>query len=156
MKKTAYLASILCITLLVVSCSGDNAGRESAQAPPPAAGGLSSIVPAGAQLEKMDIDYEFDTAGLPCWFNGELYFTNNIFDPKENSKTMKLDASRGTIFDRNERELAVSIEVESVYAVPNSIEEPENAARELANCLGGDVSDLTKRLTGEKRFLWVK
>ncbi len=70
--------------------------------------------------------------------------------------TLKLDAIRGTIFDRNERELAVSIEVESVYAVPPSIEDKEKVARELASCLGGDAAELTKRLTTEKRFLWVK
>ncbi len=70
--------------------------------------------------------------------------------------TMKLDASRGTIFDRNERELAVSIDVESVYAVPASIEDKEEAAKQLAACLECDVAELTERLQSEKRFLWVK
>ncbi len=55
--------------------------------------GLDSILPTGAKMEKVTAGIEFDTAGSPCYADGELYFTNNIFDPAENSRTMKMDKS---------------------------------------------------------------
>lgn len=58
-----------------------------------AVSGLDSILPPGAKMEKVTVGLEFDTAGSPCYADGELYFTNNIFDPPENSRTMKMDKS---------------------------------------------------------------
>lgn len=64
--------------------------------------GIETVIAAGAKLEKVPVDYAFDTAGLPCWSDGELYFTNNIFDPRENSKTMKLDAQGNLVIVRED------------------------------------------------------
>ena len=69
--------------------------------------------------------------------------------------TMKIDPIRGTIFDRNVRHLAVSVEVESVYAVPRAIEDPDATASQLATCLKLDVRGLSVRLTSDRSFLWV-
>lgn len=69
--------------------------------------------------------------------------------------TMKLDPERGTIYDRNGRELAVSVSVESVYAVPRAIEEADRTARALAGCLPVDSEELAIRLKSDKGFLWV-
>jgi len=92
--KTALSAFLLTLsTFLIMSCSGEKADESASQSPQQMASGITTVVPAGAQLEKIAVDYAFDTAGLPCWSNGELYFTNNIFDPRENSRTMKLDAN---------------------------------------------------------------
>ncbi|MFQ5791520.1 MAG: peptidoglycan D,D-transpeptidase FtsI family protein, partial [Acidobacteriota bacterium] len=70
--------------------------------------------------------------------------------------TLKLDPIRGAIFDRQGRELAVSVDVESVYAVPMAIKDPEATARALASCLGGQPTQLAARLGSRKQFLWVK
>jgi cell division protein FtsI (penicillin-binding protein 3) len=69
--------------------------------------------------------------------------------------TMKLDPRRGTIYDRNGRELAVSVEVESVYAVPRAIEDPAGVAVALASCLKLDAGELARRLRSDKSFQWV-
>jgi cell division protein FtsI (penicillin-binding protein 3) len=69
--------------------------------------------------------------------------------------TMKIDPTRGTIYDRNGRQLAVSVDVESVYAVPRAIEDPETTANQLGSCLNVDVEELSCRLTSDKRFLWI-
>jgi cell division protein FtsI (penicillin-binding protein 3) len=69
--------------------------------------------------------------------------------------TMKLDPTRGTIYDRNGRQLAVSVDVESVYAVPRAIEDADATARRLAGCLEVDAAELAARLRSDKSFLWV-
>lgn len=74
----------------------------------------------------------------------------------QRQQTLKMDPTRGTIYDRHGRELAVSVEVESVYAVPASIDDPAATAQALASCLGGNQAKLTERLKSKKRFLWVK
>jgi len=53
--------------------------------------GLDAILPRGAKLEKVTDGFRFDTAGSPLWVDGDLYFTNNNFDPPEKSKTIKMD-----------------------------------------------------------------
>ena len=73
----------------------------------------------------------------------------------QQSYTMKLDPERGTIYDRNGRELAVSVNVESVYAVPRAIKEADRTARALADCLPVDSEELAIRLRSDKSFLWV-
>jgi cell division protein FtsI (penicillin-binding protein 3) len=70
--------------------------------------------------------------------------------------TLKHDSTRGTIFDRNGNELAVSVEVESVYAVPSTVEDAEKTATALTSCLGGSPRKLQERLRSKKQFLWVK
>lgn len=73
----------------------------------------------------------------------------------QQSHTMNLDPERGTIYDRNGRELAVSVSVESVYAVPRAIEEADQTARALAGCLPLDSKRLAGRLESDRSFLWI-
>nr|MBC8186972.1 hypothetical protein [Pseudomonadota bacterium] len=47
----------------------------------------------------------------------------------------KLAPARGTIFDRDGRELAISIEAASIYALPHLIKDREAAADALAKAL---------------------
>ena len=80
----------VCAMLIAVSC-GQQDGEQTAvvtTAGPTAS--LSDIVPAGAVLTKLTGDIPFDTSGSPCWYNGDLYFTNNNFDVPENNKTQVL------------------------------------------------------------------
>jgi cell division protein FtsI (penicillin-binding protein 3) len=63
---------------------------------------------------------------------------------------------RGNIYDVNGRDLAVSLEMDSVYACPYKVTEPKKAARLLARALGIDEGELYKRLTSDKNFVWIK
>lgn len=63
---------------------------------------------------------------------------------------------RGTIFDRNGRELAVSNLAKSLYANPSEIENPDEVASLLANVIGMNAADIKDRLAGGGRFVWLK
>jgi cell division protein FtsI (penicillin-binding protein 3) len=63
---------------------------------------------------------------------------------------------RGTVYDSNGDELAVSIEVESVYADARKIVDAEKTARELASILQIDQEELRQRLKTHRPFEWVQ
>ncbi|HEX6989353.1 MAG TPA: penicillin-binding transpeptidase domain-containing protein [Bacillota bacterium] len=63
---------------------------------------------------------------------------------------------RGAIVDRNGHELAISVNADSVYAVPTEISDPEATARRLAEILGLPYVDLYERLTRPASFSWVQ
>ncbi len=71
-------------------------------------------------------------------------------------KTIKINSKRGAIYDRNLKELAVSIEVPSVYAQPHKIKEPRRVAQRLARVLSTDRHSVLKNIRSSRRFVWVK
>jgi cell division protein FtsI (penicillin-binding protein 3) len=65
-------------------------------------------------------------------------------------------AKRGTIFDRDYIELAVTVDLPSIIADPSLIADPEGTAQVLAPLLGTDVAELVARLDQpESRFAYV-
>lgn len=66
-----------------------------------------------------------------------------------------LTPERGTIYDASGRELAVSVQVDSAFAVPRDIDDPEAVARELAEVLGADAAKLRRQLDSDRGFAWV-
>ena len=54
---------------------------------------------------------------------------------RQHQKVVPLTAQRGTIFDSHGEELAVSVEVDSIYAEPNKLEDPKATAKVLAKAL---------------------
>ena len=63
---------------------------------------------------------------------------------------------RGTIYDANLREMAVSINVTSIAAYPRKIQDIAATAKILANSLDIDSKILQKRLLAKKPFIWIK
>jgi cell division protein FtsI (penicillin-binding protein 3) len=57
-------------------------------------------------------------------------------------ETVVVPGSRGTIYDRTGRELAVSEDAASVFATPYQVKDPEGTAHRLAKVLGGDESEI--------------
>jgi cell division protein FtsI/penicillin-binding protein 2 len=75
---------------------------------------------------------------------------------RQQQRVVDLDPPRGTIYDAQGRELAVSVEVDSAYAVPPEIEDPAAAARALAAVVPGlNVAKLTRQLASDREFVWV-
>jgi len=78
---------------------------------------------------------------------------------RQSERTINLDPRRGAILDRNGHELAVSVDAESIYAVPQEVQDPAEAAAALARALGLDAAarrELTATLQRNRAFVWVK
>lgn len=63
---------------------------------------------------------------------------------------------RGAILDRTGNELAVSIATKSIFVQPAKLKSPDSAADLLARRISRPASDLRRRFSSEKSFLWVK
>jgi cell division protein FtsI (penicillin-binding protein 3) len=75
---------------------------------------------------------------------------------RQQERRLEIAAQRGSILDREGRELAVSVEAASVFAIPDEIDGALATARALAPLLGSPASDVYERLTTEKGFSWVR
>lgn len=75
-------------------------------------------------------------------------------------KDIRLAPKRGTIYDRNGEELAVSVDVDSVYANPKEIAkaqgDPHTIASRLASILPIDPDLIADRLASNRYFVWVE
>ncbi len=66
-----------------------------------------------------------------------------------------VDARRGTIRDRNGRELAVSVSADSIYAVPVEVKDPAGTAEALARILEQDPVAIRNKLTQKAATVWI-
>jgi len=74
---------------------------------------------------------------------------------KEFLRRVRLSPRRGIIFDRNQEELAISLESHSVFAHPLGVTTPRGTGRKLARALGLDARRVIKKLRSERRFTWI-
>ncbi|MCJ7780711.1 MAG: hypothetical protein MUQ27_07785, partial [Acidimicrobiia bacterium] len=75
------------------------------------------------------------------------------FDQRVRHETIQ--AKRGTIYDREGIELAVTVYGKALVADPSLVEEPGEAAAILAPIVGVDYVGLIQRLEGDGRFTYV-
>lgn len=69
---------------------------------------------------------------------------------------VKLPPKRGTIYDRKGRELAVTVEVESIFAHPRHVQNKSQVARDLAKALGTGEQAMLELLKSERPFVWLE
>ena len=69
---------------------------------------------------------------------------------------IQLVPKRGTIYDRNMNELAVSVEVDSVYAESTKVVDVEKAVWEISNALQNNPKELREKLKSQKSFEWIQ
>ncbi len=82
---------------------------------------------------------------------------------KQQQRTFEVAPRRGVLYDRNLRELAMTVSVDSVYAVPSELgENRENAAELLARIVHADPRDnftsqqqMLARFNASRNFAWV-
>lgn len=74
---------------------------------------------------------------------------------RQHQHIVQLTPARGTIMDRNGAPLAESINMDSCYAEPRNIKDPDGTAGVLAPILGIHKSELLKKLSGNKGFVWI-
>ena len=73
----------------------------------------------------------------------------------QHHRRVVLQPPRGTIYDARGRELALSVEVDSVWADPSQIEDPAVIAHALSDVLPMDARELTETLTSDREFVWI-
>jgi len=80
---------------------------------------------------------------------------------QQQQNSVETSPQRGDLLDRQERELARSVQTVSLFVDPDGLQptELDCAANELANALGEKASDLLKELTeaqtDKRRFVWI-
>jgi cell division protein FtsI (penicillin-binding protein 3) len=75
---------------------------------------------------------------------------------KQQRRTMEIDPKRGTIYDRNMRPLAMSVPVQSAFAIPSEMKDTEMAARLLSGVLRVPPNTLREKLESGSTFVWIK
>lgn len=74
---------------------------------------------------------------------------------RQQQRFITVSPKRGLLYDRNRRELAVTISVESVFAVPAEVSDPELTARLLAPVVGQPADQIGERLRSGRSFAWI-
>jgi cell division protein FtsI (penicillin-binding protein 3) len=69
---------------------------------------------------------------------------------------LSFPSKRGRILDREGKEMALSMNVPSIYGVPSLIENEEEVARSLAHFLDLDPKELQYKLSTNRHFVWIK
>lgn len=73
-------------------------------------------------------------------------------------REVPVQAKRGTVYDRNGKELAISISSDAVYAIPPEVErsgQAEAIAGQLAAVLNMPVNNLLQKITQRRSFSWI-
>jgi cell division protein FtsI/penicillin-binding protein 2 len=74
----------------------------------------------------------------------------------QHRREVVVQATRGAILDRHGRELAMSLETQSLFAHPWRVEDPELAAAMLSSVIDVPHSTLLRRLRSEKPFVYLR
>jgi cell division protein FtsI (penicillin-binding protein 3) len=81
---------------------------------------------------------------------------------KQQQRTFEVAPRRGILYDRNQRELAITVQVDSIFAVPSEIGDKQRAANAFAAVVHTDPDDaqtteeqIAARLQAGRSFAWV-
>lgn len=74
---------------------------------------------------------------------------------KQHNQLVELEPRRGTIYDCNLKAQAFNMSMDSLYAVPNAIKNPEGVISQLQPILGVERNYLQDRLDRKKSFIWL-
>ena len=99
----------------------------------------------------------FVIIGIRAWFLQILRSPELTRTLQRQHKTsVLLSPKRGTIYDRNGNELAISVQVESLFARPLRISDPEKVSVRLADILHMSPAAIAGKLKKQKHFVWVE
>jgi len=73
----------------------------------------------------------------------------------QQQRTEEVSARRGIIYDRQGRELAMSINVDSVFAVPSEMPKPASTISLIARITKQDPRELLAKFEAAKTFCWL-
>lgn len=75
---------------------------------------------------------------------------------RQSQRIVHLIPKRGIIYDRKKEEMAISVEVDSVFAQPGKVQKVREMAKKIAPLLGKKSADLLGKLKGEESFVWLQ
>ena len=98
-------------------------------------------------------------AVMGLWGTGigaRLYFLHVVHSAdykqratRQQQRVLEVSPRRGNIYDRNGKELAVSIKVDSMFAIPDEIEDPIATAKILSSVTGASKKEILAKLNSE-------
>jgi cell division protein FtsI (penicillin-binding protein 3) len=74
---------------------------------------------------------------------------------RQQQRTVEISPQRGIIYDRNGQELAMTVQVDSVFAVPSEIHDQKTTAELLAKLIGEDPDSVLERMQSQRNFAWI-
>jgi cell division protein FtsI/penicillin-binding protein 2 len=75
---------------------------------------------------------------------------------RQQQRIIEISPKRGAIYDRNMHALAMSIKVDSAFAIPNEIKDKPLAAQLLSGVLGVPADLVESRLDSSQNFVWIE
>jgi cell division protein FtsI (penicillin-binding protein 3) len=81
------------------------------------------------------------------------YFSRAL---RQQRRTIDIYPKRGVIFDRNMQPLAMSVSVQSAFAVPGELKDRALASRLLSGVLGVPAEDIRDKMDSGSPFVWIK
>jgi cell division protein FtsI (penicillin-binding protein 3) len=75
---------------------------------------------------------------------------------RQHQRKIPLPTKRGSILDRNGKELAVSLQSYSVFAHPSFVEDVSQTSSELSSLLDIPEEVISKKLLSQRSFVWIK
>lgn len=87
----------------------------------------------------------------------QLFRYSEYYSRAQHQQRLVVDvgASRAEIFDRNMNPLAMSVPVDSAFAVPSEIADPGMVARLIGKVLDVPSDDIATRLAASHSFVWI-
>jgi cell division protein FtsI (penicillin-binding protein 3) len=74
---------------------------------------------------------------------------------RQQQRSIEVSAVRGNIYDRNGNDLAMTVNVDSIFAVPSEIPDIHGTARILGRILNVDAAEIETRMHASHAFAWV-
>ena len=75
---------------------------------------------------------------------------------QEHLTSFSIVGERGNIYDRNLKKLAVNVNVQSLFAIPSKIKNPQETTRLLSSILNLETKEVFNKLNQKRSFVWIK
>jgi len=87
----------------------------------------------------------------------QLFRYSEYYSRAQHQQRLIVDvgASRAEIFDRNMNPLAMSVPVDSAFAVPSEIADPDMVARLIGKVLDIPADEISTRIASSRSFAWI-
>jgi cell division protein FtsI (penicillin-binding protein 3) len=97
----------------------------------------------------------FVICGRLVWLQVVNYGDYTQRAAKQQQRSIDVSPVRGNIYDRRGNELAMTVSVDSVFAVPSEVPDIHSAAQVMSRVLKADSSEIEGRMHASRAFAWI-